>query len=289
MDYHDLKSKFIEVAEGVKINCRYNTSKGKSIIFLHGFPEFGFGWRNQIPAFADEYQIIVPDLRGYHLSSKPKGVKAYSLENLVGDILAIMDDFGLEKATIVAHDWGGGIAWTLTSLFPERVEKLIILNMPHPDELKRQLRQNFKQLRRSYYAILFQIPLLPELFFHAFPNWFFRTVFKKRSLRPEVFSDSDLKVYQKAFSSLETWTATINYYRAFFRYPAPKLKEISVPTGMIWGEQDFALGKELTLDMEKYCSQFLGVSYIPGASHWLQHEYVEEVNGYIRRYLEMKG
>ncbi|MEO0895407.1 MAG: alpha/beta hydrolase [Bacteroidota bacterium] len=286
--YHSLKTTFVKNGE-VKLHVRLGGS-GPPLMFLHGFPDFSYSWRHQLPAFVGDNQVILPDLRGYHKSDKPKGVKQYGLSTLAADVIAILDDLEIEKTSLVGHDWGGGVAWTTAALYPERIERLIILNMPHPDEFRKQIFLNPRQFLRSYYALLFQLPKLPEWYFSKNPKWFFNTVFKKRSLKPEAITEEDINIYMAAYEDLETWEATINYYRAFFRYPyQPRpLPKIKVPVGLVWGEGDLALGKELTFKTGDYCENYMGIRYIKEASHWLQHEFPDEVNEGIHYFLTWK-
>ncbi|MCI4667380.1 MAG: alpha/beta hydrolase [Bacteroidia bacterium] len=287
MTYEELRSESF-TNQGFTINYKIG-GEGHPLLFLHGFPDFSYSWRYQVPAFAKNYQLILPDLRGYNQNSKPPQLKYYGLDSLKDDIIGLLDHLQIEKATIVAHDWGGGTAWVLAAKHPDRLHKLIIMNMPHVDEFRKQIFSNFQQFKRSWYALAFQIPFLPELFFHQNPGWFFKTVFEKRSTRPEHFCTKDLEMYKAAFPDIQTWRATLNYYRAFFRYPyQPRpLPKIEVPCGMIWGSKDHALGKELASASQGYCNHFLGIKYIEDASHWLQHEYPEEVNGHLDYFLSL--
>src|SRR5262249_191705 len=136
---------------------------GKPILLLHGFPEFWYGWRNQIPALADAgFRVIAPDQRGYNLSEKPKGLAAYDLNVLTQDMVGLLDALHIEKAVVAGHDWGGGTAWWLAAHHAERVERLIILNSPHGGAFSRAIRRDLSQLRKSWYFFFFQIPRLPE-------------------------------------------------------------------------------------------------------------------------------
>lgn len=264
--------------------------KGDPLLFLHGFPDFSYSWRKQVPAFSENYRVILPDLRGYNRNSKPQKVKHYSLMALKDDIIALLDHLQIEKVSLIAHDWGGGVAWVLTALHPERINKLIVLNMPHVDEFRKQIFSNFQQFKRSWYALAFQVPFLPEWYFSRNPDWFLKVVFKARSTRREHYTRENHAAYKAAFPDFETWRATINYYRAFFRHPyRPRpLPRIQVPTAIIWGAKDHALGKELSVATQDYCDHFLGIRYIEEASHWLQHEYPEEVNESIKTFLAME-
>src|SRR5512147_1596019 len=136
---------------------------GIPVVLLHGFPEFWYGWRKQITALAAAgCRVIVPDQRGYNLSDKPKGVKAYGVFTLVDDIIGLIDALGYEKVNLVGHDWGAGVAWILAILHPERLHRLSIMNVPHPAVMRRFLMRDLEQIRRSWYIFLFQLPWIPE-------------------------------------------------------------------------------------------------------------------------------
>ena len=136
---------------------------GELVVLLHGFPEFWYGWRNQIDPLAEAgYRVLIPDQRGYNQSEKPKSLDAYSIDQLVGDINALIRWTGREQAYVIGHDWGAMVAWWLALLFPHRVKKLGILNVPHPKIFAKTIRSNPRQLFRSTYAMFFQIPWLPE-------------------------------------------------------------------------------------------------------------------------------
>ncbi|MGI8748579.1 MAG: alpha/beta fold hydrolase, partial [Deinococcus sp.] len=141
---------------------------GPPVVLLHGFPEFWYGWRRQIGALAEAgYRVMVPDMRGYNLSDKPCGVAAYGMEALTGDLLALLDARGYERASVVGHDWGAAVAWSFALRHPERVARLVILNVPHPAVFARTLRRSRAQRARSWYMFFFQLPLLPELLLRA--------------------------------------------------------------------------------------------------------------------------
>lgn len=283
-----MESQFIKT-NGIRLHCKV-AGEGPLMILLHGFPEFWYSWRKQIPVFAQHYKVVAPDMRGFNESDKPKGVKNYALEVLVDDVRGLIKAFGEEKAIIVAHDWGGAVAWTLASYFPEVIERLIILNIPVPAEMKKQIYGgNWAQIRKSWYILFFQLPWLPEYLFGRDLQNTFERALKGWAHNPDAFSNADIQEYVKAFSQPGALTATINYYRASMRYPGRsderKPKVIDLPTLMIWGEDDKALGKELTYNTGNYCSNYK-IHYIPDCSHWVQHEQPELVNGYVLDFLK---
>src|SRR5438094_5123767 len=169
---------------------------GPVVVLLHGFPEFWYGWRKQIePLAAAGFRVIVPDQRGYNLSSKPHGVTSYALPELASDVIAIADQLGQQKIFLAGHDWGAAVAWSTALLHPQRIAKLVVLNVPHPSVMRKFLSTRPRQLLHSWYMFFFQLPWLPEIFFSAFN---FRIVSRSllRSSRPGTFSTEDLAQYR---------------------------------------------------------------------------------------------
>ncbi len=260
---------------------------GPLVLLLHGFPELWRGWRGQIPALVDAgYRVWAPDQRGYNLSDKPKGVAAYSLDELVADVIGLIDAAGEERVLLVGHDWGAAVAWWVANTHPDRLHKLVILNVPHPNTMQRVLRGSFTQLRKSWYMFFFQIPWLPEALIKA-GNWRGAKQSLISSSRPGTFSDADLAEYVTAWSQPGAFTAMINWYRAMFQTkikPLPS-KRITVPTLLIWGAQDFALGRELAQPSIDRCDDGRLV-FIEEAGHWVQHEEPERVNELLLEFLK---
>ncbi len=269
-----------------KIKLHYVTQgNGPLMLMLHGFPEYWYSWRHQIPEFARDYQVVAIDLRGYNDSDKPKEKSAYVMNELIQDVKGVIQGLGYEKCVLVAHDWGGIIAWNFVDIYPETVEKLIILNLPHPLKLIRSFR-TWKQLQKSWYIFFFQIPFLPELLLqYANYNWI-EQMFAGIALGKSIFTLKDLKAYKQAVAKPGALRAMLNYYRNFF---IPQLINknwdiVAVPTLMIWGEEDKFLGKELTYGTEAYVRDFK-IKYIPNCSHWVQQEQPTLVNQYMREFL----
>ena len=245
---------------------------GPVVLLLHGFPEFWHGWRKQIePLAAAGFRVIVPDQRGYNLSSKPSGVAAYSLTELVSDVIAIADQLGQEKIYLAGHDWGAAVAWSAALLHPQRIAKLVVLNVPHPSVMRKFLSTRPRQLLFSWYMFFFQLPWLPEAFFSAL-NFRVGARALLRSSRPGTFSDEDLAQYRAAWSQPGAITSMINWYRALFRtrvkFPD---KTVRVPTRILWGERDAFLLAEMAHESLRYCSNAELFTFA-NASHWLQHE-----------------
>jgi pimeloyl-ACP methyl ester carboxylesterase len=239
---------------------------------LHGFPEFWYGWRQQIePLAAAGFRVVVPDQRGYNQSSKPRGVRAYALAELASDVIAIADQLGKRQIFLAGHDWGAAVAWSIALLYPERVAKLAILNVPHPSVMRRYLTTNRRQMRRSWYVFFFQLPWLPEAMFSA--NHFRMGVSSlEHSSRPGTFSAEDLTEYRAAWSQPGAVTSMIHWYRAMFRFgPRFSDRTVRVPTLILWGRRDRFLLSEMAEASLRYCSRAQFVDF-PDATHWLQHE-----------------
>jgi epoxide hydrolase 4 len=245
---------------------------GPAVLLLHGFPEFSHGWRKQIePLAAAGFRVIVPDQRGYNLSSKPSRVASYALTELVSDVMAVADLLGQQKIFLAGHDWGAAVAWSAALLHPNRVAKLVVVNVPHPSVMRRFLLKRPGQMLRSWYIFFFQLPYLPEAFFSAFQ---FRIGERSlvRSSRPGTFSPQDLAQYRAAWSQSGAVTAMINWYRALFRYRTKfPDRTVRVPTRILWGERDAFLLAEMAQESLRYCTTGELFTFA-NATHWLQHE-----------------
>lgn len=259
---------------------------GPLVVLLHGFPECWVAWRHQIPVLARAgYRVAAPDLRGYNLSDKPRGVRHYKIDRLVDDILALIRGLGRESATLVAHDWGGLVAWRLAMDHAQLVDKLVILNAPHPVAMGRALRRDWSQRRRSWYILLFQVPWLPEALLSLSPLGTARFVFQRTAVRREAFSEADLEILAASLAQPGAMRCMIDYYRAAFRFPpARRAGPVRAPTLVLWAEDDFALGKELTYGLERGVLD-LTVQYIPNCGHWVQNEAPLEVNERLMAFL----
>jgi pimeloyl-ACP methyl ester carboxylesterase len=260
--------------------------RGPVVIFLHGFPEFWYGWRRQIGYFAElGYRVIVPDLRGYNLSDKPAELADYSLDKLAADVTGIIDSVRWHQVALVGHDWGGGIAFWLAMKQPGRISRLVVLNAPHIEAFQRQLKRSPGQMWRSRYMLYLQLPWLPEKLLSMGDYSRLVRALRKTS-RPGTFSDDDLVHYRKAWSQPEALHSMLNWYRAGFQFP-PKLpgdSSIQVATLLIWGDQDQALRKELAQASIARCP-YGELVMIEGATHWVQHEEPERVNTLIANFL----
>jgi epoxide hydrolase 4 len=262
---------------------------GPLVVLLHGFPEFWYAWRRQIPAcVAAGYRVIAPDLRGYNWSSKPGGVLSYTIDKLTRDVAELIRSCGQGAAALVAgHDWGGVIGWYLPLFHPECLERLAILNAPHPALFPSELRRP-DQLRRSWYILFFQIPWLPELWL----RWRSRTILARLlqtdPVRSDAFSAEDIAHYQKAFDQPGVPAAAVNYYRASFRQllrrPRLPIGCSDTPTLLIWGERDRFLNPHLCEGLDPWVRR-LRTERLPEASHWVMADEPERVNALLVEFL----
>jgi pimeloyl-ACP methyl ester carboxylesterase len=304
-----LEHRFVET-NGIRLHCAVD-GDGPLVILLHGFPECWYSWRHQIAALAPRFRVVAPDLRGYNESDKPPGVAAYALSELVADVHGLVRAFGETQAVIVGHDWGGGVAWTFAMEHPEATRRLVVMNCPHPAIFSQQLAGNLQQLGRSWYMFFFQIPWLPETLLGLGHARGVADAIRRSAVRRDAITQEDLERLRDAASRPGALEAAINYYRAAFRspdaqarwpswlrrfwhgdrpLPPPRARledwpPITAPTLLIWGEEDVALGKELTLGMEAVVRGPLDVKYIPGCGHWVQQEAADEVNRYLLDFL----
>ncbi len=255
------------------------------MLFLHGFPEFWYSWRHQIPEFAQDHKVVAIDLRGYNDSDKPAGLQAYSMSEFVADIKGVIEGLGYQQCVLVGHDWGGAIAWNFAYDYPQMVKQLVVLNIPHPARFAQALRTP-QQLLRSWYIFLFQIPALPEFLIQLNDFKALESALSGMAIRKNTFSQEDLDLYKDAFAKRGALTSAINYYRNPLQSGIVNRDWgiLTVPTLMIWGEKDVALGKELTYGTENYVKNFQ-VRYIPDCSHWVHQEQPELVNQFIRDFL----
>jgi pimeloyl-ACP methyl ester carboxylesterase len=271
-------------ANGVQLHCLVAGS-GPLVVLLHGFPETSHAWRHQIDALARRFRVVAPDLRGYGQSDKPPGVGAYRGATLAADVHGLIGAFGAERAAVVGHDWGGAVAWTFAMRHPDALDRLVVINCPHPAAMRRALRANWRQIRRSWYLFAFQVPWLPERLLTRDRARAVRDTLR-RSAGPGTFTEEDLDIYAGALAAPGAATAAINYYRAAFRDGRRgRWPRIAAPTLLIWGEDDLALGKELTFGMEPLFAGGLRIEYLPHTSHWVMEERPVEVNRLLLDFL----
>ena len=245
--------------------------EGPLVLLLHGFPEFWFAWRAQIDALAAAgFRVVAPDLRGYNLSARPRGVAAYALPRLARDVRDLIEERGERRACVAGHDWGATVAWATAAWHPEVVRRLAILNVPHPHRLMAGLR-TWGQLQRSWYIFFFQLPWLPERLLAAGGH---------RSLRASVeggapagaVSPPELESYLQAWQQPGALTAMLAYYRAAARGFGARLPPVTAPTLVIWGRRDHYLGAELAVPDRRDVPNLQRVEWLPDASHWVMRD-----------------
>ena len=270
----DLPGESVAVdTNGISLHTRQaGPEDGPLVVLLHGFPEFWYGWHRQIKPLADAgYRVIVPDQRGYNRSDKPDGVDSYHIKTLAADVVGLLDAADRETAAVAGHDWGAAVAWWLALSYPERIESLTAVNVPHPTVMETTLRNSLSQLRKSWYMFAFQLPALPEAISTVNNCRVLRRGLTNSS-RPGTFSATDLERYRAAWQQPDALTAMINWYRAMGRYrPQPPRQQVSVPTLVMWGQQDEFLASTMAEESLDYCDDAELVSF-PSATHWVLHE-----------------
>src|SRR5277367_6617 len=275
-------------ANGIDFNVAVAGSGDRLALCLHGFPESSFSWRHQMPLLEQlGYRVWAPDLRGYGGSSRPAGVEAYRLETLEEDVAALIEASGAKQTVLVGHDWGALIAWNYAMFGRLPISRLIIMNVPHPALALKGLRTR-RQLAKSWYIFFFQLPSIPEWLLGRNDCAAIAQAFRGMAVDKTRFPDEVLRVYQEAAAQPGALTAMINYYRALIRNLRRTqhrgTPRIETPTLMIWGEEDTALGKELSLGTDEYVRD-LTLRYLPKVSHWVQQEAPETVNEMIEAWL----
>jgi pimeloyl-ACP methyl ester carboxylesterase len=273
---------------GVKLHVvQAGPQDGPLVILLHGFPEFWYGWRHQIDFLVEQgYRLWMPDQRGYNLSDKPAGIEPYNQPTLADDVRGLIDASGRKKVFLVGHDWGAAVAWWTAMKYPERLEKLVILNVPHPIVSASTIGKNWEQTRKSWYIFAFQIPRLPEALISA-NNWKGMVRSLNNAMKPGTFTDEDLEKYREAWSQPGAFTAMVNWYRAAgrLRPKLPPQRRIIMPTRIIWGAQDIALireGAQMSMEFVDHGD----LIYIEEAGHFVQHEAPDRVNELIAEFLQ---
>lgn len=240
--------------------------KGPLVVMIHGFPDFWYSWRDQMQALAADHQVVALDNRGYNRSDQPEGLESYAMPELVGDIAAVIKAEGARKATIVGHDWGGAIAWSLAAYRPDLVERLIVLNLPHLNGLNREQRSNPKQRAASAYAFEFQKPGAHK-------------ALNAEQLAEWVTDEQARELYIEAFKR-SSFEGMLNYYRANYATPASldseaapaPLPMIKAPVLLMHGLDDWALLPGALNDTWEWVEQDLTIVTVPGAGHFIQQD-----------------
>lgn len=271
-------------ANGQRFELAECGSGDRLAILLHGFPELNHSWRHQMPVLAaQEWRVWAPNMRGYGASSKPDGIAAYGLDQLTADVAALIDlakaEAPAREVMLVAHDWGAVVAWHFAIRKVRDIDRLVIMNVPHPKCAEREIR-HWRQFRKSWYIFFFQLPRLPEWLLLRNDAEPIRHIFAGSATNKQLFPASEMDVYARAAQRPGAMTAMINYYRALLRLPDRNgigEATVDVPTLVIWGENDLALDIHLLDGMEQWVPQ-LTVHRLPGISHWVQQDAPDAVN-----------
>lgn len=256
------------------------------LLLLHGFPDFHYGWRQQAAFLEDRgYRLLIPDQRGVNLTDKPPQISDYALDLLGQDMLNLLDYLKIQRLPIIGHDWGAAIAWWLAHHHPERVEKLVIMNTPHPQILQHFIRHHRPQTFKSWYMLFFQIPWLPEWILSWGKYVHFSQTLKEGARRGS-FSEEDLKQYRQAWSQPGSMTAMLNWYRAAWRFPShfPETP-VQAPTLMFWGLKDPHLLSDMIEPSLALCHQARCVRF-KYAGHWVHLDEFEAVNDHLLAFLQ---
>lgn len=276
-----MTTRFVD-ARGLRFEVLEEGSGDRLALCLHGFPEHAVSWRHQMPVLAAMgYRVWAVNQRGYGRSSRPGRVADYALPELLDDVAALIDASGASKVVLIGHDWGAMVAWCFAAARLRPLERLVIMNVPHPLCFRAALR-HWRQQRRSWYIALFQLPALPERLLAASGGAAVRRMFGRVKLPPDI-----LAIYTRQITEPGAATAMLNWYRAM-RLPGRRTTDlariIEVPTLMIWGEQDVALDLICLDGTERYVRD-LTLKRLPGVSHWVQQDVPDVVNGLLRSFL----
>lgn len=277
-------------ASGVAIHVvEEGPADGRPVVLLHGFPEFWWSWRHQMAALAAAgYRAVAPDLRGFGESEAPPEVADYALPNAFADVSAVIDAVG-GRAAVVAHDWGGALGWGFAALAPDKVERLAVLNAPHPNVWRRALPGYLPQLRASWYMFLFQLEGVAEELLSRDGCALLKTWFYDTARVP--IPDEDVARYVDAFSRPGRLTAGLNWYRAnvhpstMLAPERPELPPVSCPVLLLWGLDDAYLDADLGLRAGEHVTGPFALQTFADTGHWIQQERPEEVNRHLLDFL----
>jgi len=272
----------------IRLHC-VTQGEGELVILLHGFPEFWYSWRYQIPALARYFKVVVPDLRGYNDSDKP--ATGYDIDTLAADIQGLIQGLGYTKAHLVGHDWGGAIAWHMAQKFPQSLNRMVVLSAAPVQRFVQEMLSNVDQLRRSWYILGFQVPGLPEWVIQQNLSDFVQNILREQAIRKGAFSKEHTQIYQSALAKPGVLSAALNYYRQMLapwnwvrdwvNTPNP----ITVPTLVLWGEEDSLLPPRVTQGLERLMTAPFKLTLIPHCGHWVQQEAPQTVNRELLAFL----
>ena len=284
---------FAALANGITLHCA-SAGQGKPIVFVHGFPEFWYEWKDLLAEFGRDHRAVAPDMRGFNLSSKPPEVRDYRPRLLVEDLRLLLDHLGHERCTMVAHDWGGAIAWNFAAAHPERLDRLVIINAPHPVTFARELRDSPAQQQASAYMNLFRSDKAERVLADNGCARLFRMTIDAWVANGGTATAADRQAYLDAWSQPGALTGSLNYYRASpfhprapgepaLALPDPAAFRVRVPTLVIWGERDEALLPGNLDGLEAHVDA-LQILRIPEGSHWVVHEQPARIAAAIRAF-----
>jgi pimeloyl-ACP methyl ester carboxylesterase len=279
---HEISTKMMQLGNTeFEVDVCGDQSSEQLALFLHGFPETSYAWRHQMPIVADlGYKCWAPNQRGYGKSYSPQDIKSYNMHCLVSDIIKLIDASKCKTVTLIGHDWGGVVAWHFAIHNQRPIKNLVIMNAPHPAVMAQEIK-NFRQLRKMWYAFLFQLPKLPEYLLTRNQAMAIEKLLKKSKI-----PDDAIEIYKKNALRPGGMTAMLNWYRFNFNNLPRKGREkvIEIPTLMIWGEKDLALGIHCVLGTEKYVKDFT-IRFLPNAGHFVQEEDPEQTNNILSAWL----
>jgi len=274
--------------------------KDDLVIFLHGFPEFWYTWRKQLPVIGEHFHAVAPDMRGYNLSDRPENLEDYRIDKLVTDVIKLGAHFGKDKFYLVSHDWGAAVAFSVAIARPDLIKGLIVLNGAHPYIFSKLLEENENQIAHSKYITEFREEDAPERLAQDNCEWLWDWTFKDHYDRG-LITDAEKAEYIKAWTRPGAITAMLNYYRASPIKPRPASQgakplnldpekyKVHVPTLIVWGDKDHALMPENLEGMGDFIDD-LEVVRLPEVSHWVTHEDPERVSTEVLRYIkQLKG
>jgi len=292
----DFKHAYADLPNGLRLHY-VAAGAGSLILFVHGFPEFWYEWKDQLVDFGRDNLAVAPDMRGFNLSGKPPLVKDYRAKHLVEDLRLLAAHLGHNRFVLVAHDWGGAVAWSLAAMHPELIEKLVVINAPHPVTFARELRDNPAQQRASAYMNLFRSDKAERVLSENGYERLARMTLDEWAANGGAATDADRAAYLAAWSEPGALTGGLNYYRASPLHPPepgslsalpeldPAMFHVRVPTLVIWGERDAALLTGNLGGLDDHVDD-LRVVRIPEGSHWVVHEQPARINALIRDFIE---
>ncbi len=277
----EFREQFITVND-VKLHVvEAGPQDGEVVLFLHGYPEFWYSWRKQLNFFADKgYRAIAPDQRGYNLSDKPEGIDAYQLDKLAGDIAGLIDALGVDQVNLVGHDWGSLVTWWTATRYPEKLKTITTINAPHPYVMLDNLESSVGQLLKSWYALFYQIPGVPEQVMSQ--DNFARLKASLLGSIPGSFTDEDLTKHVEAWSQPGALTNMVNWYRALIQRRPERIPGLKIPAPalVIWGVHDIYLGQEMASRNADLCMD-CRIVYFENNTHWVVDEEPDAINQLI--------